>query len=46
MNIKGIRAITYSVFTFATIHYSYGLGFIVGYLKSLLELVYPKNNYN
>ena len=46
MNIKGIRAIAYSTFTFANIHYSYDLGFIVGYLKSLLELVFPKNNYN
>ena len=46
MNIKGIRAIAYSVFTFANIHYSYGFGFVVGYLKNLLELVYPKNNYS
>ena len=41
-NNKGIKTITYSVIIFATIHYSYGLGFLVGYLKSLLELFYPK----
>ena len=42
VNNKGIRATIYSVFIFATIHYSYGMGFMVGYLRSLLEILNPK----
>lgn len=43
---KGIRAIIYGVLIFATIHYSYGIGFIAGYFKSLIEVVHPGKKYN
>ena len=39
-NVKSIRTISYRVLIFSTIHYSYGLGFVQGYLKRFLELFY------
>ena len=41
-NSKGIIPILYSVLIFATIHYSYGLGFFGGYLKRMLEATFKE----
>lgn len=45
-NSKGIVSTAYSIFIFATIHYSYGLGFLGGYLKRMLEITFKKKRLN
>ena len=43
-NSKSFKGTAYSVFIFATIHYSYGLGFFNGYLKRMYRSYFPKKN--
>ncbi len=38
---KNVREIFYSVVAFSTIHYSYGLGFLLGYLRRILKFLQP-----
>ena len=40
---KGIIPIADTILIFATIHYSYGLGFLLGYLKRMLEVTLKRN---